>query len=331
MKHKRSLLSIAMATFVLVSLCAVCVSSTSVTAAEGSTPLVQASGALIVGCPVGSAPATSYQDVNTFNLFVRGEDGALWWRQLQSTTGWSSWTSLGGYLTSDPAAVSGYADGRTDVFVRGADGALWSTYTTNRGTSWSNWYKIGGQLLAGTGPTAYAWANTRIGVFVTGTNHELWHNWSDAAGRHAWQSLGGYLTSSPAATALTTGTVAVFARGADGGLWGRATADGGTSWNLWQNIGGQIAPGTAPATCSWSTRGDVFVKGMNGELWHRWYVSGWSNWESLGGHLTSSPAAASRAPGDIVVLVRGGHDGLWGRATENGGTSWTDWTSIGAI
>jgi len=33
-----------------------------------------------------------------------------------------------------------------------------------------HWYKIGGQLLAGTGPAAYAWGDARIGVFVTGTN-----------------------------------------------------------------------------------------------------------------------------------------------------------------
>ncbi|MDD7942985.1 hypothetical protein PHK61_31740, partial [Actinomycetospora lutea] len=38
--------------------------------------------------------------------------------------GWSGWESLGGVLTSEPAAVSWRSD-RIDVFVRGTDNALW--------------------------------------------------------------------------------------------------------------------------------------------------------------------------------------------------------------
>jgi hypothetical protein len=37
--------------------------------------------------------------------------------------GWSGWTSLGGGVASDPAAVS-WAGGRIDVFARGADNAM---------------------------------------------------------------------------------------------------------------------------------------------------------------------------------------------------------------
>jgi hypothetical protein len=56
---------------------------------------------------------------------------------------------------------------------------------------------------------------------------------------------------------------------------------------------------------------DVFVRGGDNALWHKWFQNGWSGWESLGGYLTSSPAAASWSYGRIDVFVRGGDNALW--------------------
>jgi hypothetical protein len=36
----------------------------------------------------------------------------------------------------------------------------------------------------------------------------------------SWENLGGYLTSSPAATSPASGVIDVFVRGGDGALWG---------------------------------------------------------------------------------------------------------------
>ena len=55
-------------------------------------------------------------------FFVRGGDNALYHKYFEN--GWSDWESLGGILTSDPAAVSWNA-GRIDVFARGGDYALY--------------------------------------------------------------------------------------------------------------------------------------------------------------------------------------------------------------
>ena len=41
--------------------------------------------------------------------------------------------------------------------------------------------------------------------------------------------------------------------------------------------------------------------------------SGWSGWESLGGQLTSGPAAASWSPGRLDVLARGTDNAIWHR------------------
>ena len=125
MKQKNSIISITLATLLLVSLCAVC-ASTSVSAnplAAGASP------ALIT--PKGS---------NYMFLFVKGYDGALWYNREDlvhpnlPNWGWSGWTSLGGQLSSSPCAVS-RSSGYLDVYVAGTNGALYEKTTTNDGTS----------------------------------------------------------------------------------------------------------------------------------------------------------------------------------------------------
>ena len=265
-------------------------------------------GVNVVGkVSVVGAPAACTQAANSVNLFVNGTDGALWWEHWDGQT-WGTWKSLGGGLTSAPAAVSRSA-GKIDVFVRGTDGALWSKNTTDGGTSWSSWYKIGGQLLSGTGPTAYAWGSNQIGWLVTGTNHALYHMWNDGT-MHGWENLGGYLTSSPAATSPTTGDIDVFGRGGDGAVWWKTYY---TGWKSWTSLGGQLTSGTGPAACSWGPgRLDVFVQGTDGALWQKAYNNGWAGWGSLGGELTSSPAAATASGSSrIDAFVRGNDGAVW--------------------
>jgi len=302
----------------LVSLCAVDFSPLSVSAVDGSGANVQP--ATIVGGQLasGTGPAACAQNTNSLDVFVQGTDNALWYRHYQAGSGRSSWQYLGGKLTSAPAAVSRSA-GKIDVFVRGTDGALYKTTTTNAGAAtptWT-WSKIGGQLLSGTGPAAYAWGDARIGVFVIGTNKALYHIWNDGAWS-SWQSLGGILTSSPAATSPSGVEINVYGRGNDGALWQREYMN--NAWSNWASLGGKISPGTGPAACYWGQGTlDVFVQGTNGALWYKFRepTISWSSWISLGGILTSSPAVVGTASG-ARVYVRGGDNNLWSIAYEPG-------------
>ena len=54
-------------------------------------------------------------------------------------------------------------------------------------------------------------------------------------------------------------------------------------WSPWRNLGGELT--AAPAVSSWDrTRLDVFVRGANNHMWHRWGDGlNWSGWEDLGG------------------------------------------------
>jgi Common central domain of tyrosinase/Polyphenol oxidase middle domain/Repeat of unknown function (DUF346) len=99
------------------------------------------------------------------------------------------------------------------------------------------------------------------------------------------------------------------------------------AWMDWESLGGVLTSG--PGVASWASgRLDVFARGTDSALWHKWYENGWSDWESLGGTLTSSPAAGSWDQGRIDVFARGTDSALWHKWYENG---WSDWESLGGV
>ncbi len=337
MKHKCTVISIALAALVFVSLCAV---SASVSAAQGSSANVQAPA--LVGMSVVGAPAVCAENASNLFLFATGSDNQVPFRE--STDGGVTWgapQSIHGVATSSPAAT--VLGNTLYVFVRGTDGALYET-TSAGGNAWPlTWTKIGGQLLAGTGPAAYSFFTPagirQLGWFVTGTNHALYQRWSnDGFQSPSWVNLGGYLTSGPAACAYEgqrgNSFIDVFARGGDGALWDKATFNGGTTWSSWSSLGGQLLAGTGPAACSWTVETSPtyvgwFATGTNHALYCQ--NSGTPSWASLGGYLTSSPAAVSQTNGVIDAFVRGSNGSLYEKTTTNGESSWSSWTSIGGM
>ena len=95
-------------------------------------------------------------------------------------------------------------------------------------------------------------------------------------------------------------------------------------------IGGfELTLTSAPAAISFygSSRYDIFARGPDNGLWHKWWDTTWSDWESLSGNLQSAPAAASQAPGAVDIFVLGGDGAIWQRAYSAGG--WGSWKSLG--
>ncbi|MGD0172388.1 MAG: S8 family serine peptidase [Halobacteriota archaeon] len=276
------------------------------------------------------SPAVTAQNANSLDLFMRGSDGALWYKYWTGTT-WTASTSLGGVLTSAPAATSP-ANGAMDVFVQGSDNALWWQNTTDNGTTWSGWKGLGGVL--GSAPAVTS-SGSAMSVFVRGTDGALWWQNTTNSGTtwSGWKSLSGVLGSAPAATSSGSGAMAVFVQGSDNGLWWQNTANSGTTWSGWKGLGGVL--GSAPAaTSSGSGAMAVFVHGRdNGLWWQNTANSGttWSGWKGLGGVLITSPAATSPANGAMDVFVLGSDNGLWWQNTANSGTMWSGWTYADGI
>ena len=95
------------------------------------------------------------------------------------------------------------------------------------------------------------------------------------------------------------------------------------------NLGGALT--SAPEAASWGGgRLDVFGRGTDGGLWHKWREGAqWSSWESLGGALAagSGLGAVSWSPGRIDVFVKGTDNGLWHKLFDGG--KWSGWESLG--
>lgn len=97
--------------------------------------------------PTLGAPALVSRAAGEYDLAAVGADGTSWLRHYAPTTGWTSWTSLGGISTSGLSMTSRTAD-TLDIAQRGTDGAVYLDTIT--GTSASGWTRIGGLTLAST-------------------------------------------------------------------------------------------------------------------------------------------------------------------------------------
>lgn len=135
------------------------------------------------------------------------------------------------------------------------------------------------------------------------------------------------LTFRPTATGSRTGSLTITSNGA-GSPQTVALSGVGETWVRTETLGGQLASG--PGVASWGAgRLDVFARGGDNSLIHKWYSNGWWNWESLGGIIISDPAAVSWGTGRIDIFARGGDNALWHRAYA--GSGWGAWESLGGI
>ena len=103
-------------------------------------------------------------------VFGRGTDNQLWVNSCNLSKLCGTWSPLGGTLTSAPGAVLGPNAADYSVYVRGTDGAVRAR--DHSASGWGPWHSLGGQVLAGTGPTAAYIGGTY--VMVAGTNRELY-------------------------------------------------------------------------------------------------------------------------------------------------------------
>ena len=74
----------------------------------------------------------------------------------------------------------------------------------------------------GSGPTVASWSESRLDVFVRGTDNALWSQFWDGNNWSGWISLGGTITSTPAVCSWKLYRLDVLVKGYDNKLWHRA-------------------------------------------------------------------------------------------------------------
>lgn len=240
-------------------------------AAMARRPLVVSGGTLTTEAVVGQTlgPVVTGQELLThrLDLFGLGRDYALYHKRFWGVfdqDDLSPWRSLGGVLTSAPAAIA--RGSRVDVFGVGMDHALYTKTIT--GESWTpHWQRLGGTFTSAA--SVISRGPGRLDLFARGADFTLQGNQTDGNSWFGWQNHGGSLASPPVAVSWGPDRIDVFATFQDGVLWHRWWD--GQIWNEWESLGGNYRG--EPAAASWGPgRVDVFVVGAaDGALHHHWF------------------------------------------------------------
>jgi len=223
-----------------------------------------------LGGVIDGTPAAVSWGPNRIDCFARGMDNALWHRWWDGSA-WRGWESLGGVITAGPAVAS-WGPNRLDCFVKGTNNHMFHKWWN--GSAWSGWEDLGG-VIDGS-PAAVSWGPNRIDCFARGMDNHMWHRWWDGSAWRGWEDLGGIITAGPAASSQALNKLDCFVKGADDGLWhkwvDRTVVHGlGGVWSGWHSLGGILDD--EPGAVSWGDdRIDVFVRGANNHMFHKWWV-----------------------------------------------------------
>ena len=232
--------------------------------------LYASAGGHLVSAPSAIVTAVGHDGLAAFVVFGQGTDNALWYTTCTASSPTVSscsglWTSLGGVLSSKPGAVAVSGD-TYSVYVRGSDGAAWGRDHSSAG--WGAWYRTGGALLSGTGPSADYDAGRY--VLVVGTNRQLYIQHVGVTG---FTAAGGVTDSSPALVDTTSGLVG-FVRGTNNALRYHQFLQSTPGWH---SVGGVLT--TAIGGSAFGATPYAYALGTDSQVWqHTDLASGsWSN------------------------------------------------------
>jgi hypothetical protein len=178
-----------------------------------------------LGAPPGGfkgSPATVSRNSQVANVYVRGNDDALWQLPWFNST-WHPWArhNDGMVLASDPTAGS-MGPNHEHVFVRGTDGNVHHKFW-QAGPGWSGYFNLGAPSGGFRGGPSTISRNPQVAnVYVRGNDDGLWQlAWYDNSwhpwGRHA----DGAITAEVALASTSAQREQVFARGLDANVWQR--------------------------------------------------------------------------------------------------------------
>ncbi len=130
---------------------------------------------------LGSSPAVISEGQNFRDVYVRGQDGAVY-HKFWDGKKWSPWFGLGGQIKGAPSVVVVHP-GFHDIYVQGMDDRLWQKWWD--GKKWnpsdSGWIMHhDGNVRLASAPAVVAQGDTHRDVYVRGQNgsvlHKFWNN-----------------------------------------------------------------------------------------------------------------------------------------------------------
>ena len=249
-----------------------------------------------------------------------GSNADLWEKwYVPGTHTWNGPKDLGmGPLGGPPRAV-GTANGDVHVFWKGDVSSNYGLYQAGYNASTGKWSEkaesLGGSPM-GSDPSPVQSSAGTLDVFWKGTDGALYHKWF-LPSTQSWngpQSLGmAPLGGPPQAVGQSNGNVNVFWKGDVSSNYGLYQAGYNASTGKWsekaESLGGSpMGSDPSPVQSSAGTL-DVFWKGTDGALYHKWFLPSTQSWngpQSLGmAPLGGPPQAVGQSNGNVNVFWKG--------------------------
>jgi phosphatidylserine/phosphatidylglycerophosphate/cardiolipin synthase-like enzyme len=213
---------------------------------------------------------------------------------------WVNWANLGEALHGRPVALRA-GDGRIEVFAHGMDDRLHHIYQITPNDGWADWESLS--------TDNYPLPTQAVGNPTVGINQD--------------------------------GRLEVFVRGADQNLyhiWKLSPSGDWSNWEPFSDDLGRRTLGDASVLLAGDGRLEVFVRGDDNVLYHKWQVApndGWSEWESfsheyrnLGTEVVGAVAVGINEDGRLEVFARGGDHVLYHIWKLSPSGEWSEWNSI---
>ncbi|SBT42707.1 Concanavalin A-like lectin/glucanases superfamily protein [Micromonospora auratinigra] len=247
--------------------------------------------------------------------------------------------------SGDPVVLKA-ASGALVTYRRGADGWIWGSEQTTVGGNFGAWVRIGNRSGFIGSPSVAKAANGTLVIYARGVDNQMYGVGQPSVGAAFtdWKAIG---TGAPAAgfasdtSALLTpaGTLAIYARGADGWVWGTNQAAAGAAFGAWTRIGkdGGIASkpyamlGANGTIVIYARRTDNLVYGVGqvaqGSVFGTWAVMG--NRGPIS-RFAGEPTALLGANNLLTIYVRGGDGKIYSTIQDTTGGSFGNWSMVGS-
>ncbi|EFY84130.1 putative sialidase [Metarhizium acridum CQMa 102] len=269
-----------------------------------------------------SRPSANYFGSQGIRIFARGRQGDLIVKGWENSQWWDHWTSRGGYIASEPAAIF-VQEGDVRVYARSKDNHLVeSGYYAGQ---WQPWKDLGGEIAGA--PSAIYLGDHGIRVYARGMTGRLVETAYYDGKWQAWKEIGGHIVDDPSAIWMKDEEgIRIYARNRLGQLIEKAFTNG--EWQEWKTIGGQIS--SSPSAI-YLGPGEIRVYARN----HRYQLVEQSTrggrlrayWTNLGGNIVGSPGAMYMGADGIRVYARNAKGNLLEKGTWSG--RWHGWTDLG--
>ncbi|MFC4018865.1 CHAP domain-containing protein [Micromonospora sp. GCM10011542] len=294
-------------------------------------------------------PAAIVAGNETIAVYARGVDDKIYGvGQPSPGAAFGGWGTIGTgqpSFASDPTAIM-TSDGEIAIYATGSDGYVWGTAQSSPGSTFGAWGKIGtGGAGVASEPHVLIGANDTIVIYARGTDGKI-HGVgqpSPGAAFGGWGTIGsgqpadGFKTA-PSAVVTPAGTVAVYATGVDGYLWGAAQSSAGSAFGTWMKIGtggAGVASRPQPLIAAngtiviYARATDNKIRGVGqpskGAAFGSWVTIGTGQPNFVG-----DPTAIVAESGAIVMYGKGTDNWIWGVGQSSAGGTFGNWFHIGS-